>query len=391
MKIIHILHHSHPNYNSEVKFWKEDWHARVAYQTLKMTDKYEIECWRPEKKADKTIIGQEDGITYKIFPSYYSRFGDYSIHLLRELRKESLKNEILIHLHGIHFLLPRIIANNFNDVPIVGQQHGEATALARYHYHLKNGKKLAQMYYILNHIYEKKSLNNVDKFFVLTTYEKEYLSKIVDENKIEVQTMGVDFNLYKPIDKELAREQLNLPKNKKIILYVGRFDTEKSVHLIIDAFEKLKNKYDLELVLIGGAKEDILYEKAKICGAKVITRIPSEYLIPYYSAADAYICYLSTNLWGGIGIAPVEAMACNLPVVSNTLEYFPNNEGKFVGKIPNDENDLVSCLEDIIKNSKNYQNCRTLSMKYYNWEEIIQNTVRVYDELFEMYYKKDCK
>jgi len=390
MKIIHILHHSQPDYNSEVKFWKEDWHARVAYQTLKMTDKYEIECWRPEKKVNRTIIGQEDGITYKIFPSYYLRFGtEYSIHLLRELKKESLNNEILIHLHGIHFLLPRIIANNFKNIPIVGQQHGEPTALSGYHFHINSGKKLLQIYYILNHIYEKKSLNNVDKFFVLTKYEKEYLSEIVDENKIEIQTMGVDFNLYKPINKNIAREQLNLPKDKKIILYVGRFNTVKSVDLIIDAFEKLKDRYDLELVLIGGAKEDVFYEKAKICGAKVITRIPSEDLIPYYSAADAYICYYSTNLWGGIGIAPVEAMACNLPVVSNTLEHFPNNEGKFVGQIPSDENDLVNCLEYVIKNSKNYQDCRTLSMKYYNWENIIQNTVRVYDELFNKYYKKE--
>lgn len=390
MKIIHILHHSQPDHYSEIKFWKEDWHARVAYQTLKLTSKYEIECWRPEKKADRIIIGQEDGITYKIFPSYHIRFGmEYSIPLLRELKKEAQKNEILIHLHGIHFHLPLIISSIFGNIPIVGQQHGDSPSLSKYHYHIKSGKRLLKIYYKLNHTYEKKSLQNIDKFFVLTKYEKEYLSGIVDGKKIEIQTMGVDFNVYKPIEKELARRQLNLPKDKKIILYVGRFDNVKSVDLIIDVFERLKKRYDLDLILIGGAKEDIYYNKAKLSGAKVITRIPSEQLIPYYSAADAYMCYYSTNLWGGIGIAPVEAMACSLPVVSNTLEHFPSGEGKYVGKIPIDEHDLTNCLEEVIKDSKNYQNCRELSMEYYNWNEIIENTIKVYEEISKKYHKKN--
>jgi glycosyltransferase involved in cell wall biosynthesis len=391
MKIIHILHHSQINYDLEniyLNFWKEDWHAKVATQILKRTEKYKIECWRPEKTANKIIVGQESGITYKIFPSYYLRFGmEYSSSMLKELKKESQGNQILIHLHGLHAHLPLIIANSFKNVPIVGQQHGDAPSLYYYNYHTKSKKTLFKMYFMLNHLYEKKSLKNIDKIFALTMCEKEYLSKLTDESKIEIQTMGIDFDLYKPIEKDLARKQLNLSNDKKIILYVGRFNKVKGVDLIIDAFKKLKDKYDLDLILIGGAREDIFYEKAKIAGAKVITRVPSEQLISYYSASDVYVCYMRTNLWGGIGIAPVEAMACNLPIVSNTLEHFPNNEGKLVGNIPIEEQALVDCLEQVIINPNKYSNCREISMKYYSWEKIINNTINIYDELSNKYYR----
>jgi glycosyltransferase involved in cell wall biosynthesis len=329
MKIIQMLHHSHPFYkqNEEVHFFAEDWHAKVARQILNRTDKYEIECWRPERRAKKIITGEEGGITYKIFPSFYLRFGmEYSIPLLRELRKETQKEEVLIHLHGIHNHLAYLVAYLFRDLPIVGQQHGGLPFL----YKFKNSNHPLRFLYLLNHIPEKLALKNIDHFFVLTKYEKESLSKLVGADKVEIQTMGVDFDKFKPMNKEYARELLGLPIDKKIILYIGRFNKTKRVDLILDALQKLKGKYDIELILIGGQKNDIFFDKAKSVGTRVIGRIPSDQLIPYYSASDVYNCFYNTNLGGGIGIAPVESLACGTPIVSNTLEHFTTDEKKYL-------------------------------------------------------------
>lgn len=213
MKVIQILHHSHPFYkqNEEVHFFAEDWHAKVATQILKRTDKYEIECWRPERRAKKIITGEENGIAYKIFPSFHLKTGEYSIPLLKELRKESKKEDILIHLHGIHNHLAYLIAYLFRDLPIVGQHHGGSPCL----YKFENSNHPLRFLHLLNHIPEKRALKNVDHFFVLTKYEKEALSKLVGADKVEIQTMGVDFDLFKPMDKNYARELLGLPIDKK--------------------------------------------------------------------------------------------------------------------------------------------------------------------------------
>ena len=380
MKIIQILHHSHSFYkpNEEVRFFAEDWHAKVAKQILRQTDKYEIECWRPERRAKKIIIGEEDGISYKIFPSFYRQYGrEYPVSLLRELRKESKRNDILIHLHGIHNHLAYLISYFFNEVPIIGQHHGGCSALFTFN----RSKHLFLFLSLLESYFEKASLKNIDYFFVLTKYEKEFLSNRVGADKVEIQTMGVDFDKFKPMNKEYVRELLGLPLDKKIVLYVGRFDKTKRVDLVLDAFEKLKSKYDIDLILIGGTENDVFYNKAKMTGAQIIERVPPEKLIPYYNAADVYYCFYNTNLYGGIGIAPVESLACGTPIASNTLEHFPTDEKNYLGEMPKDESDVTNCIIKVIENNGKYDRCREIAKRYYDWKNIIRNTINVYDQL----------
>lgn len=231
---------------------------------LRQINEYKIECWRPERKAKKIITSTEGGTAYKIFPSFYLKFGmEYSMPLLRKLKEESKKGNTLIHLHGIHNHLAYLISYLFRDLPIVGQHHGGRTSISAF----KNSKQHFAFLYLLNHIPEKLALKNIDHFFVLTKYEKQALSRLIGTDKIEIQTMGVDFDKFEPMNKKYARELLGFPLDKKIILYVGRFDKTKRVDLILDVFKKLRNNYDIELILIGGQKNDIFYSKAKLMKA----------------------------------------------------------------------------------------------------------------------------
>ena len=79
-KIIHILPHSDSlshkkleelNYLPRdyervpyppywVGYWDTDWHVQVARETLKRTNKYELECWRPYDLADMVYSKEID-------------------------------------------------------------------------------------------------------------------------------------------------------------------------------------------------------------------------------------------------------------------------------------------------------------------------------------------
>lgn len=383
MKIIYILHHSQLNYQKEIRCYSEDWHVRVAEQIQKRSSEYEIECWRPEIRLKELQSGQRDGITFKIFPSMKLGAGmEVSPLMMKTLKEYAKQSDILIHLHGVHYFLPWSIMNKFKTLPIVGQQHGDASSMSRYDI----SKSPFRIFYKIQHLYESNALKNVDHFFVLTPFEKDDLYRNFGIENAEIQTMGVDFTIFAPIEQKTARSLLGLPQDKKIILYVGRFFENKGIPYLITACQELKERYGIKLLLVGGDQSDPYYGAAKLSGADLIERIPGNQIVPYYSAADVSFIYMKSNQWGGVGIAPIESLACNTPLVSNTLSHVPSEERHLLGEIPQDENDISRCITKIFENRDHYNRCREIAEKYYSWDRIIEHTLEVYKKLNETYY-----
>ena len=80
-------------------------------------------------------------------------------------------------------------------------------------------------------------------------------SSLFNDLRIEVIPNSVDMNVFKPIKKEIARDILNLPKNKYLILFgamSATSDKRKGFYYLNEALEKIKNDYpqikdDIEL------------------------------------------------------------------------------------------------------------------------------------------------
>ncbi|KND46788.1 MAG: Glycosyltransferase [Parcubacteria bacterium C7867-006] len=78
----------------------------------------------------------------------------------------------------------------------------------------------------------------------------------VDVNKILVSPSGFDPNdLKTDLDKFEARKFLNLPLDKKIVMYIGLLDDWKGYQTLLDASKGLSE--GIQVVIIGGEKQQI--------------------------------------------------------------------------------------------------------------------------------------
>jgi D-inositol-3-phosphate glycosyltransferase len=415
MKVIHILPYSSlvTGKDFKVDLFADGYHVRVAQQIWKRTKKYQQECWRPERMLKEAISGEKDGIVYRAFPSFRPTLGsldkfvykgamatfpsvrlglwrEYSLSLLKELKRECQREQVLIHIYHMHFDLSYLICLCLPDVPIVGWHIGDTPythSFSSFIYHLPLS------------LVERKALGNVDAIFVGTKGIYDAFHKCYKSIPRVVTPMpfGVDFEQLKPLVKEEAKKSLGIPADRKVIFYVGRFDSAKGFDLILKVYRELKSSYDVELIAIGGLKTDPLYNEAVESGATVHEWMAQAELIPYYSAADVYLFpkfYSSKRdenieKFMGLGMAPRESLVCGTPVVGTNLKYFlgDGDELRKIGIIPADPEDVIKCVSEVFEHPDRYRNCREITAKYYSWGPVVQRIVDVYDELFDKYYK----
>ena len=106
---------------------------------------------------------------------------------------------------------------------------------------------------------------------------------------------GVDMQIFKPMPKGEMRKELNLPRDKKLVVFVGEHDRPlKRFDIVEEAVKILQQKIpDAELV--------------------VVSKKPFAVVPKYMNACDVLV--LASNSEGSPMVIK-EAMACNLPIVS---------------------------------------------------------------------------
>jgi D-inositol-3-phosphate glycosyltransferase len=173
---------------------------------------------------------------------------------------------------------------------------------------------------------EKETVQDCRRIIVATDKEKQDLVEYyyAAPEKVGVVPCGVNMDLFKPIDKTLARQSLGL-KADKVILFVGRIDPLKGIDKLIKTMPLLKNQGSLKLVVAGGDEnsrtelEELkeLASKMNIQEAVDFRGLVKQEQLPYfYSAAD--VC-VAPSYYESFGLVPLEALACGTPVVATDV------------------------------------------------------------------------
>jgi D-inositol-3-phosphate glycosyltransferase len=165
--------------------------------------------------------------------------------------------------------------------------------------------------------------------------EGKYLEYLYDspKDKISIIPPGVDTKLFRPMDRELAKDHIHLPRNRKLILFAGRIEPLKGIDVLLYAVKIVLARnpgYPVCLCIVGGDISQPLSEWSsthralddlrKLLGLTTsvlfVGQKPQHELPYYYNAAEMVVM---PSHYESFGMAALEAMACGVPVITTNV------------------------------------------------------------------------
>jgi len=148
-------------------------------------------------------------------------------------------------------------------------------------------------------------------------------SSLFSNLDINVIPNGLDITIFKPIKKLIARNILNLPENKKIILFgaFSELEKRKGFNYLKEAIIELKKMFDRDelcLVVFGASPPKIIEEFP--FEVKFLGRLNDYSLVLAYSAADVFVL---PSLQDNLPNTVMESFSCGTPVVSFNVGGIP--------------------------------------------------------------------
>lgn len=194
----------------------------------------------------------------------------------------------------------------------------------------------------------------------------------------------IDTKTYHPLKRNKIRERMNLPKDKKIALFVAvkASDPRKGRDYMIKASELLteRGERDLLFLIVGTDGESVAANLA--VPALAVGYVAPEKMIEFYSAADLYVTpSLQENLPNSI----MEAMACGTPVVGFRVGGIPEMiEHRETGYLANerDVQDFAYGIEWVLNNTYREQlrdNSRAKVLKNYRESKVAKQYIELYN------------
>ncbi|MBU6142091.1 glycosyltransferase family 4 protein [Patescibacteria group bacterium] len=235
-----------------------------------------------------------------------------------------------------------------------------------------------------------KTLRRVAGIITLTQASKDYYTKEfgVAAEKIFVAADGVDIRAFSASQtKEEARKQLDLPQDKKIVAYIGKYRTmgaAKGVDEIVEAVARVRRDISDAAVMIVGLNKDEVAELASVCDAKGIppaerilhTHVPLAKIPLYLRACDVVVMNYPNTPHYARFMSPLklfEYMASGVPIVTTDLpsirEVLDESTAIFVG--PDDANDLARGISSALMHPERAHalaSAAQVKVKAYDWK-----------------------
>lgn len=213
--------------------------------------------------------------------------------------------------------------------------------------------------------------------------KKVFSSRIFYKNKnIKVIPNCLDFNIWKPFNKKLARKYLKLSYYKKYIIFIssnGSSDERKGFNFLLKAIQILNSK-DLHLIVIGSLSRS--HRKIIPISFSVFKEINSRdinFLRKIYSAVDVIV---APSVLESFGQVVVEAASCNVPAVvfKNTglANIIKHKKTGYIAEYKNYK-DLANGVNWCLKKKK--KNIRKDSKKYFTTNVVVNKYVKLFKSM----------
>lgn len=215
-------------------------------------------------------------------------------------------------------------------------------------------------------------------------------SSLFGQRRVEVIPFCLDTKIYRPIESQIARNLLNLPQDKQLVLFgaiAATADPRKGFNLLLPALQKLSQsgwQNQLELVVFGSAEPENPVDlgfKANYLGSFS----DDIALALVYSAADVMIV---PSLQESFGQTASEALACGTPVVAfnatGLKDIVDHQVNGYLVK-PYEIEDLREGIKWVLNDSdrlkKLKENARKKAEKAFTLEQQAQQYISLYNQI----------
>ena len=197
----------------------------------------------------------------------------------------------------------------------------------------------------------------------------------------------IDTNIFKPFDKEKARELWSLPKDKKLVLFGAMGATSnprKGFSELSEAMQKLENS-DIEFIVFGSSEP----KESQNFGFKThyLGSLADDVsLVTLYSAVDVMIV---PSLQENLSNAIMESLSCATPIVafdiggnSDMVEHQTNG---YLAN-PYDTTDLKDGIEWVLSNEQYdeiCQNAREKVLKEFDSKVVAKKYIKLYESVLK--------
>jgi len=234
--------------------------------------------------------------------------------------------------------------------------------------------KASTKYRLLKSVIVKIFIKHMYKKSDLLIVPSETIAELLEWNHVRVPKaivhLGVDVSRFKKGHALELRKSLGIDKHALVIGYHGRIAHEKNIHTLLRAYRMLKEKNKALLVIGDGVtkiKESITRTKGGIVTGMV--EKPELYL----PIIDIYV---QPSLTETTSLSVLEAMACEIPVISSRVgfikEYIIDGENGFFFDKRNSY-DLFKKMEELLSMRRKWveigKAARLTVVKGFHWEK----------------------
>jgi glycosyltransferase involved in cell wall biosynthesis len=179
------------------------------------------------------------------------------------------------------------------------------------------------------------------------------------------------------------------PCAREYLLYVGNVKPHKNLRGLVAAFGEIKDRLDVDLVIVGEREgfltgDSELIDEAKQLGERVrfTGRVSQEALGQYYVHAKALVL---PSFYEGFGLTALEAMAAGCPVAVSRAASLPEVCGDAALYFnPGNTAEMAGALTKIVQDEplrKTLQAKGIERAREFTWENAADRTVRIIREL----------
>jgi len=175
----------------------------------------------------------------------------------------------------------------------------------------------------------------------------------------------------------------------KSVLFVGRFTYRKGIHILLEAFQKVRKEIDeAHLTLVGKGYflpvVELLVRTLNLSeNVSIVGQVKKEKLVELYQNSNVFVL---PSLYGeSFGIVLLEAMASKTPVVASDdggiKELIKDGRTGFIVK-KEDADGFSERIVELLSDRKLSENISTTAfqeVKKYDWKNVVKKIEKVYE------------